>query len=91
MDHILLWLPVYTKSSAEVAEEYVESSQSLQKLDLCYGIMSYVLPALSRNTSDTKLIINTKSVRFASVGFPRTFDLHADPPKATNDEGRRIR
>jgi hypothetical protein len=35
--------------------------------------MSHVLRGLSRSTSVTKLIINTKSVRFASVAFQELF------------------
>jgi hypothetical protein len=68
----------YTKSFALVAAEYVESSKTLQTLDLsdtheysheiCEKI-SLVLRALSRNTSVTELIINTETIRFASVAF----------------------
>jgi Ran GTPase-activating protein (RanGAP) involved in mRNA processing and transport len=69
----------YTERCAAVAAEYVESSKTLRTLDLSYGrhqyshegyqMISLVLRALSRNTSVTKLIINTETIRFASVAF----------------------
>jgi hypothetical protein len=71
----------YTKRSALAAAEYVESSKTLQVLDLGYGIYMYprkvgemislLLRALSRNTSVTKLIVinHCGGVRFASVAF----------------------
>jgi Ran GTPase-activating protein (RanGAP) involved in mRNA processing and transport len=63
-----------------VATEYLESSKTLQVLNLGYGRYQYprevgetislLLRALSRNTSVTKLIImNIGGVRFASVAF----------------------
>jgi hypothetical protein len=69
----------HSKRSALAAAEYVESSKTLQVLDLSASryhcspevreMASLVLCALSRNTSVTKLIINTHVVRFASVAF----------------------
>jgi nitroreductase len=68
-----------TKRSALAAAEYVESSKTLQTLDLSViryqyshevcEMISLLLRALSRNTSVTKLIINTETIRFASVAF----------------------
>jgi Ran GTPase-activating protein (RanGAP) involved in mRNA processing and transport len=68
---------VYTKASALVAAEYVESSTTLQTLDLCVvchegfheirEMISLVLCSLSRNQSVTKLIIYPGVVSFASV------------------------
>jgi hypothetical protein len=79
IDLTLLFKPHYTERSALVAAEYVETSKTLQTLDLGYGRyqhshevfdkISIVLRALSRNTSVTKLIITTDVVRFASVAF----------------------
>jgi Ran GTPase-activating protein (RanGAP) involved in mRNA processing and transport len=67
------------KRSVLVAAEYVESSKTLQTLDLSVGrfhdshegreMISLVLRALSRNTSVTNLIIYPGVVRFASVAF----------------------
>jgi hypothetical protein len=58
---------------------YLESSKTLQTLNLGYGprgdsyevreMISLVLRALSRNTSMTKLIISTLDVGLASVAF----------------------
>jgi hypothetical protein len=67
----------YTVRSTLVAAEYLESSKTLQVLDLEFGyyqpqsseVPSTLLRALSRNTSVTKLVINTDSIRFASVAF----------------------
>jgi Ran GTPase-activating protein (RanGAP) involved in mRNA processing and transport len=67
----------YTKRSVLAAAEYLESSQTLQILELHYDghfqeipmIISVLFRALSRNTSVTKLIIFTDVVRFASVAF----------------------
>jgi hypothetical protein len=69
----------YTERSALVTEEYVESSKTLQTLDLSYGrhpyseegheMISVVLRALSRNSSVTKVSIDTSVVKFASVAF----------------------
>jgi hypothetical protein len=66
-----------TKRAALIAAEYVESSKTLQTMDLGYDrhfqdspvLVSVLLRALSRNTSVTKLIINTEVVRFANVTF----------------------
>jgi Ran GTPase-activating protein (RanGAP) involved in mRNA processing and transport len=65
--------------AALVAAEYLESTKTLQTLDLQFStcehsheiheMLSLVLRALSRNTSVTRLIISTRSVRFASVAF----------------------
>jgi Ran GTPase-activating protein (RanGAP) involved in mRNA processing and transport len=72
-------LNVYTKGSTLAAAEYVESSKTLQIVDLSIsrdqyyhgvrGMISLVLRALSRNTSVTKVIIKTDVVKFASVAF----------------------
>jgi Ran GTPase-activating protein (RanGAP) involved in mRNA processing and transport len=67
----------YTARSALAAAEYVESSKTLKTITLWYGhyfqevpmIISAFLWAVSRNTSVTKLIIDTDVVRFASVAF----------------------
>jgi Leucine-rich repeat (LRR) protein len=69
----------YTKSSLLVAAEYVESSKTLQTLDLsvrCHEgshevreMISLILRSLSRNQSVKKLIIYPGVVRFASVAF----------------------
>jgi Leucine-rich repeat (LRR) protein len=74
---IRLWLNSYTKSSAETAAQYLESSKTLQTILLRYGgyyqefptVISLILRALSRNTSVTKLIINIDVVRFGCVAF----------------------
>jgi hypothetical protein len=64
-----------TERSALVAAEYVESSKTLQTLNLSVGfnmtsqMLSLVLRALSRNTSVTELIMYDDVVRFASVAF----------------------
>jgi Ran GTPase-activating protein (RanGAP) involved in mRNA processing and transport len=75
--HIQLWLHGYTKRSAKAAAKYLESSQTLQTLDLRYNgssqelpkVMSLLLQALFRNTSVTELFVDTKSVRFDTVAF----------------------
>jgi hypothetical protein len=69
----------YTKRSAFSAAVYLKFSKTLQTLNLGFGphetsdevweMISFVLRALSRNTSVTKLIINTRNVRFAGVAF----------------------
>jgi hypothetical protein len=69
----------YTKSSALVAAEYVESSKTLQTLDLSVRarershevreMISLPLRALSGNKSVTKLIIYPGVVKFASVAL----------------------
>ncbi len=60
--------------------EYVEYSKTLQTLDLEYygsnshetfDNISIVVRALSRNTSVTKLIIHTETIRFASMAFQK--------------------
>jgi hypothetical protein len=75
--HIRLFLQGYTKRSAEAAAKYLESSQTLQSIDLDYGgnnhhvstVISLLLQALSRNTSVTKLLVDTESVRFGCEAF----------------------
>jgi sulfur carrier protein ThiS len=78
LKHIRLWLNSYTKSSVETAAKYLESSKTLQALNLRYGdqpaVISLLFQALSRNTSVSKLLVDTRSVRYASVAFSRTFD-----------------
>jgi Leucine-rich repeat (LRR) protein len=69
----------YTVRSTLVAAEYLESSKTLQTLDLGYGRYQYprevgetislLLRALSRNTSVEKVIIYPDGFRFASVAF----------------------
>jgi Ran GTPase-activating protein (RanGAP) involved in mRNA processing and transport len=66
----------YTKRFASVAAEYVETTKTLQTLNLGQGrnqedpvLMSHLLRKLSRNTSVTELIIYANSVRCASVAF----------------------
>jgi Ran GTPase-activating protein (RanGAP) involved in mRNA processing and transport len=66
----------YTKRFALVAAEYVESTKTLQTLNLGQGrnqenpvLISHLLRKLSRNTSVTELIIYLNSVRCASVAF----------------------
>jgi hypothetical protein len=69
----------FTKRSPLAAAVYLESSKTLQTLNLGYGprgdsyevreMISLVLRALSRNTSVTKLIIYTQDVGLASVAF----------------------
>jgi hypothetical protein len=68
-----------TKGTALAVAEYVEFSKTLQTLYLgdnryhysheASEMISLVLRALSRNTSVTKLIINTDTIRLASVAF----------------------
>jgi hypothetical protein len=75
--HIRLWSHGYTKRSARAAAKCLESSQSLQTIDLRYNgssqelpmVISILLLALSRNTLVTKLCVNTDVVRFASVAL----------------------
>jgi hypothetical protein len=75
--HIRLWFQGYTKSSARAAAKYLESSQTLQTIDLRYvryyqelpAVISLLLRALSRSTSVKELSVDTKSIRFASVAF----------------------
>jgi hypothetical protein len=75
--HIRLWLHGYTKSSARAAAKCLESSQTLQTIDLLYGtnyqhlpaVISPLLRALSRNASVTKLCVDTDIVGVASVAF----------------------
>jgi Ran GTPase-activating protein (RanGAP) involved in mRNA processing and transport len=79
IDLSLLFQPHNSKRSTWVAAEYLESSKTLQTLDFNENIdhyshaefekISIVLRALSRNTSVTKLIVNTDVVRFASMAF----------------------
>jgi hypothetical protein len=82
IDFNVLFEVYNTQGFALAAAEYVESSKTLQTLDLrCYfslqerdsshdrESLSAVLRALSRNTSVTKLIINTDVVRFVSGAF----------------------
>jgi Na+-transporting NADH:ubiquinone oxidoreductase subunit NqrE len=70
----------YTKRSAEVVAEYLESSRTLQKIafflavcrsshEICEMMISVFLRALSRNTSVTKPIINIDVLRFSCVAF----------------------
>jgi Ran GTPase-activating protein (RanGAP) involved in mRNA processing and transport len=69
----------YTSKSALAAAEYVESSKTLQIMDLSIsrdkyyrgvrGMIKVVLRALSRNKSVTKLVIHTDTIRIASVAF----------------------
>jgi Ran GTPase-activating protein (RanGAP) involved in mRNA processing and transport len=74
---IRLWLRGYTKRSAEAAAKYLESSQTLQTIELrhCgpyhefHAVISLLLQALSRNTSVTELCIDTESLRFFSVAL----------------------
>jgi Ran GTPase-activating protein (RanGAP) involved in mRNA processing and transport len=76
---LMLFKRIYTKRSAEVAAEYVESSQTLQSIDLRVGFCRYshemremsavLLHALSRNTSATKLVVDTGVFRFDCVAF----------------------
>jgi hypothetical protein len=72
----------YNESSAEAAAECVESSQTLQTINLpnsqyfqelpvTISLLSLLLRALSRNTSVTKLNIYTKSAGCASVAFQK--------------------
>jgi Ran GTPase-activating protein (RanGAP) involved in mRNA processing and transport len=71
---IRLWLHGYTQRSAEAAAKYLESSQTLQTLTLNNGqhsqikpmLISLIFQALSRNTSVSKLCVDTKTVGFAS-------------------------
>jgi Ran GTPase-activating protein (RanGAP) involved in mRNA processing and transport len=76
--HIRLWrLHDYTKRSSLAVAKYLESSQTLQTLDLGGDIYRYyqdmsmvisvLLRALSRNTSVTELIMYDDVVRFSSV------------------------
>jgi hypothetical protein len=65
-----------TERSALAAAKYVESSETLQTLELGYmrevpkcEMISVLLRALSRNTSVTKLIIASNVIRFASTAF----------------------
>jgi hypothetical protein len=76
--HIRLWLnDGCSKRTAEAAAKYLESSQTLQTFDLRYGkyyqelpaVISLLLQALSRNTSVSKLCIDTRSLRFFSVAL----------------------
>jgi hypothetical protein len=81
----------YTERSALVAAEYVESSKTLQTLDLSIyryqfshevcEMLSTLLRALSRNTSVTKLIIHTDVVKFANVAS-KNFPLARRPSKS---------
>jgi hypothetical protein len=74
---IQLWLHSYTKISAEAAAKYLESSKILQRIDLRVARYSQEVPAviclllraLSRNASVTELLVDTKSVGWASVAF----------------------
>jgi Ran GTPase-activating protein (RanGAP) involved in mRNA processing and transport len=69
----------YTVRSTLVAAEYLESSKTLQTLDLGHGRYQYprevgetislLLRALSRNTTVDKVIIHPDGFRFASVAF----------------------
>jgi hypothetical protein len=71
----------YTKRSVLAAAECVESSKTLQTLDLYISkyqysreaseMISLFLRALSRNTSVTKLFIHANVVKFASVAFQK--------------------
>jgi hypothetical protein len=77
--NVALSLNDYTKSTAEAAADYLESSKTLQTLELWVNeversqeireMISVLLRALSRKTSVTKLIIDREVVRFASVAF----------------------
>jgi Ran GTPase-activating protein (RanGAP) involved in mRNA processing and transport len=79
VEHIsfsMLFKRHYTKRFALVAAEYMESTKTLQTLNLGQGrnqenpvLMSHLLQVLSRNTSVTEFIIYAKSVRCASVAF----------------------
>jgi N-acetylglutamate synthase-like GNAT family acetyltransferase len=91
----------YTETSALAAAEYVESSKTLQTLFLCVGIyhhshevcemISLVLRALYRNTSVTKLIINAKNVRFASVAFQELLTCTQTIQKLTQTHSMKCR
>jgi Ran GTPase-activating protein (RanGAP) involved in mRNA processing and transport len=90
IDLSLLFQPHNSKRSTWVAAEYLESSKTLLILDLSDNLdhfshaefekISIVLRALSRNTSVTKLIVNTDVLSFASMAFEelltRTQTLH---------------
>jgi Ran GTPase-activating protein (RanGAP) involved in mRNA processing and transport len=78
--HVRFKLEDFTKISAIAIVKYVESSKTLQKLDLSFDpchhdwqkrseIVDVVLRGLSRNTSVSHLIINTFIITFASVAF----------------------
>jgi Ran GTPase-activating protein (RanGAP) involved in mRNA processing and transport len=80
IDFRIFFEPYFTtgKRTRLAAAEYVESSKTLQTLDLntsCYvypqdcEMLSTLLRALSRNTSVTKLIINTGVVKIVSDAF----------------------
>jgi hypothetical protein len=79
IDVLVLFERCNTKRSLGVAAEYVESSKTLQTLDLRVSRYQYsheacemisdLLRALSRNKSVTKLIIDTDSINFASEAF----------------------
>jgi Ran GTPase-activating protein (RanGAP) involved in mRNA processing and transport len=72
-------LYVCTERSILVAAEYVESSKTLQTLEMSDSgnyfpheaskMISSVIRALSRNTSVTKIVIRAGVVRFACVAF----------------------
>jgi Ran GTPase-activating protein (RanGAP) involved in mRNA processing and transport len=77
--NIRFWLHDFTKNYAEAVAEYLESSHTLQTLDIWFdaversqeilAAVSVVLRALSRNMSVTKLDIHHSVVGFASVAF----------------------
>jgi hypothetical protein len=67
------------RSALVAAAEYLESSKTLQTIDLSFSLSedshavremtSFVLRALSRNRSVTKLVISSQNVRFATAAF----------------------
>jgi hypothetical protein len=97
----MLFKQNYTEACAVVAAEYVESSKTLQTLDLdvyrsqysheVREMVSLLLQALSRNTLVSKLTITTNVVRFASVAFQelltRTLTLQKLQTNGCGNEG----
>jgi hypothetical protein len=80
MKHIRLWLHDCTERYAEAAAEYVESSTTLQTMELLLYDRQYyqenpvitsslLLRALSRNTSVSELIIHTDVGKLAIAAF----------------------
>jgi hypothetical protein len=78
VDFSMLFQFHHPKISALTAAEYAESSKTLQTLDFGFSdevseceMISVLLRALSRNTSVTKLIINSNVVRCAIKAFQK--------------------
>ena len=75
VNHVRFQLDYFAKIALIAIAKYVESSKTLQKLDLrvshCYQseMISVLLRALSRNTSVTQLVIRTDVIGSASVAF----------------------